>query len=140
MVIISHKLVRNILILFTVISVLLLFGCDVAYNRAPYVYPGTTWICEEPHIELAIGEQNGTNRCFIEENGKWCEVYCYWQGGVMLCSGKDSSNDADTLFTLHCTYSKRKMTAEIGRDNMFDGKYKRLVFIRYDGVDLSKYQ
>ena len=65
--ILQIKRIISLALLFLV--AISLFGCEPISKYEPYNYPNSLWVCEEPHMEIAV-DTMGNLRPTIEINGK----------------------------------------------------------------------
>ncbi len=133
----SVSLIAVLLIAFFSIILPRIIWANNAREYAPYNYPNTTWVCEEPQIEynvpagvgeaIAVTEINGKEVCFFfGTNNSHVEAVRYSSDNVI--------KDSDLLFTGSISYSKDEFIIKIDKnsDKLFDGKYDVLVFERED--------
>lgn len=86
------KIISLVLLLLVAIS---LFGCKPISKYEPYNYPNSLWVCEEPHMEIAV-DTMGNLRSTIEING---EESCFAIGfRAMNAYAYKNLNDSTTLF------------------------------------------
>lgn len=119
-----------ILLLLTCI----LWGCDPAFGKRPCDYPHSKWVCMEPHIEIEVREYGDYTATLGTGEDKRTFFLGFRSGyGVDAYVGENVVfNDETMLFTGECSYSKDSFTITIGEDNLWDGAYHELVFVRVE--------
>ena len=116
------------------LSASILWGCDPAGGKRPYDYPNSKWVCSEPHIEIEVSE----NGDYTATLGTGEEKRTFFLGfrsgyGVDAYTGANVVfNDETLLFTGKCRYGEESFTVTIGKDNLWNGAYHELVFVRVE--------
>ena len=120
------RIISLVLLLLVAIS---LFGCEPISKYEPYNYPNSLWVCEEPHMEIAV-DTIGNLRPTIEING---EESCFAIGfRAMNAYAYKNLNDSTTLFWGHCKFSEDEFTIILQDGKLWDDGYARLVFKRVE--------
>ena len=126
----SNRILKLFVILLICTS--MLTSCYVygSGNRPPD-HPGTSvWVCEEPHIEFTIEPDRITNDflsvIYTEHTEIHCRVIFRYDPTVEFYR----YDTGDTLLTMRCKYEKDMFTGTIEKDNVFHGKYDKLVFVK----------
>ena len=120
----TKRIISLVLLFVVAIS---LFGCEPISKYEPYNYPNSLWVCEEPHMEIAV-DTMGNLRPTIEING---EESCFAIGfRAMNAYAYKNLNDSTTLFWGHCKFSEDEFTIKIKEDYLWDGAYPVLTFKR----------
>lgn len=132
----SHHKARKViaLVLSLLVFVGILSGCDVFAHRRPPNYAHTTWICEQPHIVIAVYEAPTYEDYILEETDCKAEkIRSGWGYGGEL-TYYDVETD-EVLLEGNCSFSSNRLTVYITKDIMFKGKYayKTIEFTRFDG-------
>ena len=108
-------------------------GCDPYTNRQPWHYENSVWVCENPHI---IYTSDGTAKATVNDE----EIVFRLDFRSSRCGGSKDIQQGNEIvknvqvFTGACKYSKTKFTIKIDTetDNLFDGEYDELVFVRQE--------
>lgn len=97
----------------------------------PPNHPGTSvWVCEEPHIEFTI-EQNNVDNYYLgtiyKDDVKIpCKIIFDLDPTVYFYV---TEGNVEAL-RIRCKYEKDMFTATVEEDNIFNGMYKKLVFVK----------
>ena len=108
-------------------------GCDPYTNRQPWHYEHSVWVCENPHIIYTVGDgaklltDDNEFSFDITFRANLADAWKYLKNG-------DEVTDTKLLFTGVCKYSKTKFIIKVDTetDNLFDGQYDELVFVRQE--------
>ena len=138
---------KKIFILFqALIIVVLESGCDPYVGKKPYNYGSSIWICEEPKITYVIemkydeSQEMETPETYAVALKHDKEVFFHLGFLSDTVKAREYKNidskefTGNMLFTGTCKYSKTKFTIKIDTetDNLFDGQYDELVFVRQE--------
>jgi hypothetical protein len=122
--------------IFCYIQVLLLltcmFGCTPDYSNIPMERPNTKWVCADPDIWFEVDKDQQTLG-EVKVNGNIIKMEVGFRNphNLYFLSGDNTpSSPLETLFGGTGTFSKDKMIVKINDDNLFNNKYKKLIFIR----------
>ena len=109
-----------------------------AREYAPYLFPGSTWVCKDPKIEYSVPEGVGEDLAKTEIDGE----AVYFELGIVNSyieairyrGNGYATPDPDILFTGSISYSENKFVIKIDKesDKLFEGKYDVLEFERND--------
>lgn len=114
-------------VLFFVIMALLLNVCGCMYSRYPNDR-ADQWYCQE--LDFTLNVDGRTSELIW--NGEIYTVGFASQAGyylVVLENGQDILGEEDVLFEGRWSFSGKKLVLKISEDNLFDGAYKKLVFV-----------
>ena len=107
----------------------LLTSCEVKY---PYNQPSGIWICEDPEISFEVPIDNQESRLYgkMKLNGEEASILCIFVPNYAdFCLGGDVQS---SVLGGSVDYEIGKLTVKVKKDDVFDGKYTELVFIRQD--------
>lgn len=122
-------------------------GCNWnPFVKQPFLYDNSVWKCKQPEISYFVktryDEEQKTDisddyaATFIDGKKVVMDFgFLYNTIKVYELSDEDSKEfTGNTLFTGTCKYSKTKFTIKVDTetDNLFDGQYDELVFIRQE--------
>ncbi len=124
------KMKKAISVLFLA---LFLCGCDPYVNVEPSSYENSVWVCENPHI---IYTSDGTAKATVNDE----EIVFRLDFRSSRCGGTKDIQQGNEIvkniqvFTGACKYSKTKFIIKVDTetDNLFDGQYDELVFVRQE--------
>ena len=121
--------------------VIFLCGCDPYYNRKPYCFGPSVWVCEEPDIVYIVESvYDEEEKMLIEE-----EYAVLYRDGEEIFLDLQFCNEAVVIYKKGIndyeegrlcsgvgTYSKEKFKIKLYIDNdiLFNGEYEELVFVR----------
>lgn len=111
-----------------------LCACDPAVGKRPFDYPNSKWVCSEPHIEIEVSV-NGDYTATLGTGGEKRTFFLGFRSGYGVDAYTGANvvfNDETLLFTGECSYSKDRFIVTIGDDNLWDGAYHKLVFVRVE--------
>lgn len=122
--------IRLGLFAFVVLSIFSLMGCT-----AHKTYPrekASLWVCEDPHFEMSY--VSGSQVSYIEWEGKKYEVHVLLGMTANTFTVYPQSDDGvlrTENILLHgiWKYKEENMVVKIEEDNIFDGAYKKLIFV-----------
>ena len=142
-------LISILLILMIPLSFLIFMGSVAIHKEnaiTPYDFPGSVWESQEPFIHLEVSEDigdgiNGT----IQINGETKEVEMELKTVIGsfaeiydkdLIAQKQAQQDMFfddyILLKAYCKYSENTIVMKIDEDNLYGGKYKKIVLDRVD--------
>ena len=122
-------------------------GCNWhPFVKQPFLYDNSVWKCKEPEISYFVktkyDEEQKTDisddyaATFIDGKKVVMDFgFLYNTIKVYELSDEDSKEfTGNTLFTGTCKYSKTKFIIKVDTetDNLFDGQYDELVFVRQE--------
>jgi len=120
--------------IFCYIQILLLLtcmiGCSKYYANRPMEFPNTKWVCSNPDIWFQV-DKDGQSAGEVKVNDSIIKMTVHFgqAKGVGFFSGDNTpSSPLESLFRGDGTFSKDKMVIKVGSDNLFNNKYKKLVF------------
>ena len=109
----------------------------------PYDFPGSVWESQEPYIHLEVSEKAGDGISGIIQVGeekKEIEVMIQWSSvdivdKEMMSQMEMHNNvfyDDCILLKAICKCSEKNIVMKIDEDNIYDGKYKKIVLDRVE--------
>ena len=127
-----HRLYRPVLlVLILALSVVLLTACDPVAGHYPCQL-GHGWVCDDPDIVLDTWRaEDGTWHYGGEKiimDGKEISIEVSYQVDSVFISPKGAVRADDDLIKGTWKIQDGCLIIEITQDNIFDGKYTKLVF------------
>lgn len=121
--------------------ILLLFsGCSLRGREFILGYPNTKWVCADPYIQVEVGEVGkhvatiGTGES--QKQFELCSLSGYFGNGVVEAFAIEEiayeGIDGDMLFSGDYKARKNRCTITLSKDNLWDGAYEELEFIRIE--------
>ena len=110
-------------------------GCDMNAGKRPYDYPPAKWVSEEPEIFFdGVYKRHGLDGYLILE-GQSIEINVFFNRGKGVSISID---DSIKLIGL-CVFHPNKFTISVKKedDNIFNGQYKKITFIRVPKVSTN---
>ena len=141
------KMKKAISLLMLCAVLLCCCGCNWhPFVKQPFLYDNSVWKCKEPEISYFVktryDEEQKTDisddyaATFIDGKKVVMDFgFLYNTIKVYELSDEDSKEfTGNTLFTGTCKYSKTKFIIKVDTetDNLFDGQYDELVFVRQE--------
>ena len=118
------KIISLALLFLVAIS---LFGCEPISKYEPYNYPNSLWVCEEPHMEIAV-TKDGSYRPTMTVDG---EEKCFYIGfRAHQARAHKNAKDSTVIFSGICKFYEDEFTIKIKEDYLWDGAYPVLTFKR----------
>lgn len=114
---------------------ILLCGCDPSFEKIPPDYPNSRWVCEDPHIEIVVGEHDRYTAAFIEDDGEERRFSLnFYNGGRIgaFVNSKVAFSDETCLFMGKSKGTKDEFTIILKEGKLWDDGYARLVFKRVE--------
>lgn len=121
------------LIPFFLLLLILLCGCDPSFEKIPPDYPNSRWVCEDPHIEIVVGEHDRYTAAFIEDDGeerRFALDFLYGDRVGAYVNSKVAFSDETCLFMGKSKGTKDEFTIILKEGKLWDDGYARLVFTR----------
>ena len=113
----------------------LLAGCDPSFEKIPPDYPNSRWVCEDPHIEIVVGEHDRYTAAFIEDDGEERRFSLnFYNGGRIgaFVNSKVAFSDETCLFMGKSKGTKDEFTIILKEGKLWGDGYARLVFKRVE--------
>ena len=127
-----HRLYRPVLlVLILALSVVLLTACDPTAGHYPWQL-GHGWVCDDPDIVLDTWQAEDRTMHYGGEkiilDGNTVEIVVGYRGHVAYFYSAKYLPTADLLICGKWKIVNGSLIVEITEDNIFDGKYTKLVF------------
>lgn len=111
----------------------LLTGCDPAAGKRPVDYPNSRWVCQGPHIKIAVDGKGRYTSTLVGADGEEKRFFLGFRSGYGVDAyGKVVLSDETLLFRGDCKFSKDRFTIQIREDNLWNGAYSKLIFTRVE--------
>lgn len=114
---------------------ILLCGCDPSFEKIPPDYPNSRWVCEDPHIEIVVGEHDRYTAAFIEDDGeerRFALDFLYGDRVGAYVNSQVVFSEETRLFRGYYKGTKDEFTIILQDGKLWDDGYARLVFKRVE--------
>ena len=115
--------------------VLKLIWISNARKYAPYLFTGSTWVCNDPEIVYEVPAGYGESTAKTVVNGKEVEFELGTLNHYVEAVKFGNDHTAiDAYFTGFIIYKENRFIIYIDKssDQLFDGKYSKLVFYKQE--------
>ncbi len=129
----NRRVIR--LIPFFLLLLILLCGCDPSFEKIPPDYPNSRWVCEDPHIEIVVGEHDRYTAAFIEDDGeerRFALDFLYGDRVGAYVNSQVAFSEETRLFRGYYRGTKDELTIILQDGKLWDDGYARLVFKRVE--------
>ena len=126
-------------ILLMIISVLMSACVDMYAGTRPFDYPNSIWVCDEPYIYFTVdADKNIEAYWFNGENFQQFDLcFDYGYGVDALKLDTKLIDNESILFQGSCNFGKIRFTIYLEKDNLWNGKYHKLTFVRTNELPSS---
>ena len=136
---------RNLIILIIIIILIVSIPLSVIISwlhiyhtkqklKTPFDYPGSTWISEEPRIELHVSNSSNIpadSECYILYRGEKIPVNFY-PGYPTASSFVLRDDPHDIVLSGSGRFFEKEVILKITVDHLFDGQYREITLKRVD--------